>query len=140
MLAGLGNISTSLTELILVFTITPGKMCYYFSIMQRRGRGGGERLRTRMLKHRLALCGNSIITHLFPSLHQVCRTHLQVRCLLCKLSLIFQFLRVRADNDFGHQQVDCPPFVTLHQTYQGNQKLRGRSPRTLFTLLQSPFI
>lgn len=33
---GLGIVSTALIELILIFTITLGKMCYYFSIMQMR--------------------------------------------------------------------------------------------------------
>ena len=39
----------------------------------------------------------------------------------------FQSLKVRADNDFGHQVDFLPSPVTLHQTFQGNQKLQVKS-------------
>ena len=40
----------------------------------------------------------------------------------------FQSLKLRADNDFGHQLVFLPSPVTLHQTFQGNQKLQVKAP------------
>lgn len=124
---GLGTVPAAFIELILIFTVILGKVCYYF--FHYTDEEADRRLSTGMSTHHLEFYNNSILPHFIPisSLNRVNPSPSQL-FVMQRTLIFFNLFKSELVMTLATNWFECLPHVTLHQTFWGSQMLQVKAP------------
>lgn len=125
---GLGTVPTAFIELILIFTVILGKVCYYFSHYTDET---DRRLSTGMSTHHLEFYNNSILPHFIPisSLNRVNPSPSQL-FVMQRTLIFFNLFKSELVMTLATNWFECLPHVTLHQTFWEIKRFRWKPQKT----------